>query len=53
LRAKAPIFVSAQVVADGTIPADFEKDEEEAEEFKKFIDGLKASDFKAQGHGGN
>lgn len=45
LRAKAPIFVSAQVVADGTIPADFEKDEEEAKEFKKFIEGLKASDF--------
>ena len=49
LRAKAPIFVSAQVVADGTIPADFEKDEEEAEEFKKFIDDLKASDFKTSG----
>jgi bifunctional DNase/RNase len=49
LRAKAPIFVSAQVIADGTIPADFEKDEEEAQEFKKFIDGLKASDFKAKG----
>jgi uncharacterized protein len=49
LRAKAPIFVSAQVVAEGTIPADFEKDEEEAEEFKKFIDGLKASDFKSKG----
>jgi hypothetical protein len=46
LRAKAPIFVSAQVVADGTIPADFEKDEAEAQEFKKFIDNLKASDFK-------
>ncbi len=49
LRAKAPIFVSAQVVADGTIPADFEKDEAEAQEFKKFIDGLKASDFKLSG----
>lgn len=49
LRANAPIFVSPQVIADGTIPADFEKDEEEAEEFKKFINGLKASDFKAQG----
>lgn len=48
LRAKAPIFVSAQVVADGTIPADFERDEAEAEEFKKFIDGLKASDFKTK-----
>ena len=45
LRAKAPIFVAAQVVAEGTISADFEKDEEEAEEFKKFIDNLKASDF--------
>ena len=46
LRAKAPIFVSAQVVADGTIPADFEKDEEEAQEFRKFVDNIKASDFK-------
>src|SRR5215470_4277293 len=51
LRSRSPIFVSAQVVADGTIPADFEKDEEEAEEFKKFIDGLKASDFKIKGSG--
>jgi len=49
LRAKAPILVSAQVVADGTIPADYEKDEEEAESFKKFIDNLKASDFKPRG----
>ena len=45
LRAKVPILVAAQVVADGTISADFEKDEEEAEEFKQFIDNLKASDF--------
>ncbi len=52
LRAKAPIFVSAQVVADGTIPADLEKDEEEAKEFKKFIDNLKASDFKTMGGNG-
>lgn len=49
LRAKAPIFVSAQVVADGTVPADHERDEEEALEFKKFIEGLKASDFKTTG----
>lgn len=54
LRAKAPIFVAPQVVAEGTIPADFEKDEEEAEEFKKFVDGLKASDFKKfRGEGTN
>ncbi len=51
LRAKAPIFVSAQVVAEGTIPADLERDEQEAEEFKKFIDGLKASDFSVKGEG--
>ncbi|HEY9869031.1 MAG TPA: bifunctional nuclease family protein [Candidatus Obscuribacterales bacterium] len=50
LRAGAPIFVSTQVVAEGTIPADYEKDEAEAEEFKRFIDGLKASDFKLPGH---
>jgi bifunctional DNase/RNase len=49
LRAKAPILVSAQVIADGTIPADYEKDEEEAEAFKTFIDNLKASDFKPKG----
>lgn len=52
LRAKVPIFVSAQVVADGTIPADLEKDEQEAEEFKQFIDGLKASDFALKGEDG-
>ena len=46
LRAKASIFVSAQVVSEGTIAANQEKDEEEAKEFKKFIDDLKASDFK-------
>ena len=51
LRAKAPIFVSPQVVADGTIPADLEKDAEEAEEFKSFIENIKASDFKAKGEG--
>lgn len=49
LRAGCPIFVSAQVVAEGTIPADLEKDEEEAQEFKKFIDNLKASDFNKGG----
>lgn len=54
LRAKAPIFVSPQVVAEGTIPADSEKDEEEAEEFKQFIDNLKASDFQnLKGEGKN
>lgn len=45
IRAKVPILVSPQVVAEGAISADLEKEEEEAEEFKKFIEGLKASDF--------
>ena len=40
-----------QVVADGTIPADFEKDKAEAKEFKKFIEGLKASDFHMKSDG--
>ena len=53
LRAGCPIFVSAQVVAEGTIPADLEKDEEEAQEFKKFIDNLKASDFNKGGGPGD
>ncbi len=46
LRARAPIMVSAQVVADGTVAADHERDKEEAKEFKRFVEGLKASDFK-------
>lgn len=45
IRAKAAIFVAPQVLADGAIAADLARDEEEAEEFKKFIEGLKASDF--------
>lgn len=49
LRAKAPIYVSAQVVADGTVPTDHERDEEEALEFKNFVSDLKASDFKMTG----
>ncbi len=49
LRANVPIFVSAQVVADGTIAADHQKDEEEAKQFRSFIDGLKASDFHPPG----
>ncbi|MBY0358956.1 MAG: bifunctional nuclease family protein [Candidatus Obscuribacterales bacterium] len=45
LRAKASIFVAPQVLADGAIAADLEQDEKESEEFKQFIEGLKASDF--------
>lgn len=46
LKAKAPIFATANVVADGTISTDQERDEQEAEEFREFLQGLKASDFK-------
>jgi len=47
LRAKAPIYVSAQVVADGTHAIDSEKDEREAQEFKDFLSNVNASDFKS------
>lgn len=45
LRTEAPIFVSPSVVASGTVSANEQKDEEETEEFKKFIQDLKPSDF--------
>jgi bifunctional DNase/RNase len=45
LRAEAPIFVTSNVIASGTISANEEKDEQESEEFKKFIQDLKPSDF--------
>ena len=45
LRAKAAIFVTANVIADGTISTDQEKDEQEAEEFRQFIQEVKPSDF--------
>ncbi|MDX2084146.1 MAG: bifunctional nuclease family protein [Candidatus Melainabacteria bacterium] len=46
LRADAPIYATANVVADGTISTDHERDEQETEAFKSFLEGLKASDFK-------
>lgn len=46
LRAKSPIYVAAKVIANGTISTDQARDEEEAEEFKKFVSELKPSDFK-------
>ncbi len=45
IRADVPIFVSASVMADGAISTNSDKDEEEAEEFKKFIKDIKPSDF--------
>lgn len=45
LRADAPIFVTTNVIADGTISTDQERDEAEQEEFRQFVHDLKASDF--------
>lgn len=46
LRTNAPIFATSNVVAEGTISTDSERDEREAEEFKEFVKELKPSDFK-------
>ncbi len=45
IRANVPIYVSANVIADGGISTDSNKDEEEAQEFKNFIKDIKPSDF--------
>lgn len=45
LRADVPIYVSEQVMFSSSIPIDQSKDEEEAEQFKTFIDSVKPSDF--------
>ncbi len=46
IRTKSKIFVTSNVVANGTISTDQQKDEEEAKEFKNFIQDVKPSDFK-------
>lgn len=45
IRVEAPIFVSAKVLADGSVSCDNEKDEAESEEFRNFIKNIKPSDF--------
>ena len=45
IRVDAPIFVSAKVLADGSVSCDNEKDEAESQEFKNFIQSIKPSDF--------
>lgn len=45
IRVDAPIFVTANVLADGSISCDSGKDEEEAEEFRNFVQSVKPSDF--------
>ena len=45
LRADVPIFISESVMAVGLVSVDTEKDEQEALEFKNFIQDIKPSDF--------
>lgn len=45
MRADAPIYVNAKVLATGSVSTDSAKDAQEAEEFKSFIQDLKPSDF--------
>ena len=45
IRVDAPIFVSSKVLADGSVSCDTQKDEEESEEFRNFIQSIKPSDF--------
>ena len=45
MRADAPIFVTANVLMNGAVSTDSARDEEEAEEFKDFIQSIKPSDF--------
>lgn len=45
IRTKAEIYVTANVIAEGTISTDKEKDERESQEFKEFVKDIKPSDF--------
>lgn len=45
IRVDAPIYVTANVLANGSVSCDSAKDEEEAQEFRDFIQSIKPSDF--------
>ena len=45
IRVEAPIFVTANVLANGSVSCDSAKGEEEAQEFRNFIQSIKPSDF--------
>jgi len=45
MRANAPIYVTANVLMNGSVSTDAAKDQEEAQEFKDFIQNIKPSDF--------
>jgi bifunctional DNase/RNase len=45
IRVDAPIFVTTNVISNGSVSTDSAKDEEETKEFKKFVQSIKPSDF--------
>lgn len=45
IRVDAPIFVTDNVISNGSVSTDSAKDEAEAQEFKKFVQSIKPSDF--------
>lgn len=45
IRIDAPIYVTANVLSNGSVSTDSAKDAEEAEEFKNFVQSIKPSDF--------
>ena len=45
IRVEAPIYVTANVLSNGSVSTDSSKDEEEAQEFKEFVQSIKPSDF--------
>jgi bifunctional DNase/RNase len=45
IRVDAPIYVAPTVLSSGSVSMDSAKDEEEAQEFKEFVQSIKPSDF--------
>ncbi len=45
MKTDSEIYISPKVVAEGTISTNEERDEVEAEEFRKFVSDIKPSDF--------
>lgn len=45
IKAGAPILVSLEIVATATIPADIQEDQTAQEQFERFVQNLKPSDF--------
>lgn len=45
IRVDAPIFVTPNVLSNGSVSTDSTKDAQEAEEFKNFVQSIKPSDF--------